>query len=173
MRKQNKAAKLDAKINLDYCTVLAPCDGIILKKWSDVGTIVTSGRTVVTGTGTGVSIVDMADISKVDALVNVDETDVAQVAMNQKVDVTLDAYPDELFEGKVVEVAPESTVVSNVTTIPVTVEIDMPDLRLKSGEDVTCEFITGRKTDVLMVPNEAVKEGDDGSLRASHRRRES
>ena len=86
---------------------------------------------MVTGSGTGVSIVDMADITKVDALVNVDETDVAQVAMNQKVDVTLDAYPDELFEGKVVEVAPESTVVSNVTTIPVTVEIDMPDLRLK------------------------------------------
>ena len=101
-----------------------------MKKWSDVGTIVTSGKTVVTGTGTGVSIVDMADLSKVYALMNVDETDIAQVDKDQKVDVTLDAYPDELFEGKVIEVMPESTIVSNVTTIPVYVEIDMPDLRL-------------------------------------------
>jgi len=158
----NKAAVKSAQTNFGYTTILAPSDGVILKKWSDVGTIVTAGRSSVSGSGEGVSIVDMADTSRMFALVNVDETDIAQVSLHEKVDITLDAYPDEMFEGKVTEIAPESTVVQNVTTIPVTVEIDMPDQRLKSGMNVTCEFITDRKTDVLMVPNEAVKDGDDG-----------
>ena len=75
--------------------------------------------------------------------------------------MTIEAYPDELFTGKVTKIAPQSVVDQNVTTIPVTVEVDMPDQRLKPGMNVTCDFVTGRRDDVLMVPNEAVNDSDN------------
>lgn len=97
------------------------------------------------------------------ALVSMDETDIAQVEVGQEVDVTVEAYPDEIFDGKVTKIAPQSVTDQNVTTIPVTVEIEMPDPRLKPGMNVTCDFITGRVRDVLMVPGEAVTEGENGA----------
>lgn len=93
-------------------------------------------------------------------LASVDETDIAQVEVGQQVDITLDAYPDELFEGVVVKIDPQTVVEQNVTTIPVTVEIENPDARLKPGMNATCNFIVDRKDNVLVVPTEAVKDED-------------
>jgi len=78
--------------------------------------------------------------------------------------VSVEAYPDELFTGKVTKIAPQSVTDQNVTTIPVTVEIDMPDARLKPGMNANCDFITGRAENVLRVPSEAVKEDDKGDV---------
>ena len=154
----------NTKIQLGYTTVTAPRDGIVTKKYVEEGSIVTAGRSSFSGTGSGVAIVDIADISRMFALVNMDETDIAQIEVGQEVDVTVEAYPDELFTGKVTKIAPQSVTEQNVTTIPVTVEIDVPDQRLKPGMNVTCDFITGRSNDVLMVPNEAVMESDNGNI---------
>jgi HlyD family secretion protein len=161
--KRSQAAFKSAQTNLGYTTVVAPCDGIVTKKYVEEGSIVTAGRTSALGTGSGVAIVDIADETKMTAVVDVDETDIAQVEVGQEVDMTVEAYPDELFTGKVTKIAPQSVVDQNVTTIPVTVDVELPDARLKPGMNVTCDFVTGRKTDVLMVPNEAVKEADNGN----------
>ncbi len=160
--KRSEASFSSAKTNLGYTTVVAPCDGIVTKKYVEEGSIVTAGRTSAVGTGSGVAIVDIADETQMTAVVNVDETDIAQIEVGQEVDMTVEAYPDELFSGKVTKIAPQSVVDQNVTTIPVTVDVDLPDPRLKPGMNVTCDFITGRKEDALMVPNEAVNESDDG-----------
>ncbi|MDI6827232.1 MAG: efflux RND transporter periplasmic adaptor subunit, partial [Armatimonadota bacterium] len=126
----------------------------------EVGTIITSGRSSFAGTGQGTSIVQLGDCSRMFVLASVDETDIAKVEVGQAVDITLDAYPDELFEGKVTKIDPQTVVEQNVTTIPVTVEIENPDARLKPGMNATCEFIIERKENVLVVPTEAVRDED-------------
>lgn len=157
---RSKAQVKNAQTQLDYTVIRAPRDGIILKKYVEVGTIITSGRSSFAGTGQGTSIVQLGDCSRMFVLASVDETDIAQVEVGQTVDITLDAYPDELFEGKVTKIDPQTVVEQNVTTIPVTVEIENPDARLKPGMNATCEFIVERKENVLVVPTEAVKDQD-------------
>jgi len=159
---RSQAALRNSKTQLGYTTVVAPRAGIVTKKYVEAGSIVTAGRSSFSGTGSGVAIVDIADVSRMFALVSVDETDIASIEVDQQVDVTVEAYPDEIFEGKVTKIAPQSVTEQSVTTIPVTVEIDLPDQRLKPGMNVTCDFITGRVTDAIMVPGEAVTEGEDG-----------
>lgn len=161
--KRSQATVKNATTQLGYTTITAPRAGVVTKKYVEEGSIVTAGRSSFSGTGSGVDIVDIADVSRMFALVNVDETDIAQIEVGQEVDVTVEAYPDELFTGKVTKVAPQTIVDQNVTSIPVTVEIELPDGRLKPGLNVTCDFITGRKENVLMVPNEAVKETDNAT----------
>ena len=160
---RSQAALKNAQTQLGYTTVVAPSDGIVTKKYVEVGSIVTAGRSSFSGTGSGVAIVDIADVSRMSVLVNVDETDIAQIEVGQEVDITIEAYPDELFSGKVTKIAPQSVVDQSVTTIPVTVEVELPDARLKPGMNATCDFITNRKRNVLMVPNEAVKEEDNST----------
>jgi len=161
--KRSEAAVTNARTQLSYATVIAPRDGIVVKKYVDPGSIVTAGRSSIGGSGEGVALVDLADISRMFILVNVDETDIAQIVLGQEVDVTLDAYANDLFAGHVTKISPQTVTDQNVTTVPVTVEIESPDLRLKPGMNATCDFITARHKDVLIVPNSAIKEGDNGS----------
>jgi len=161
--KRSEAAYRNAQTQLGYTTIVAPRSGIVTKKYVEEGSIVTAGRSSFSGSGSGVGIVDIADVTRMNALVNVDETDIAQIEVGQSVDMIVEAFPDELFSGRVTKIAPQSVVDQNVTTIPVTVEVEMPDQRLKPGMNVTCDFVTGRQEDVIMVPNEAVKESEDGN----------
>jgi len=158
----SQAAVNNAKTQLSYTTIVAPRDGIVVQKYVDPGSIVTGSKSSAGGSGAGFSLVDIADVSRMFALVNVDETDIAQISMGQEVDVTLDAYPDDLFSGKVTKISPQTVTDQNVTTVPVTVEIESPDLRLKPGMNATCDFITARHKNVLRVPNSGVKDGDNG-----------
>jgi len=159
---RNRAQVDNARVQLDYTMVRAPRAGIVLARYVEAGTIVTSGRSSFAGTGAGTSIVQLGDLSRMLVLASVDETDIAQIEVGQTVDITFDAYPDEIFEGTVTRIDPQTVVQQNVTTIPVTVEVDMPDARLKPGMNATCDFIIERKEDVLVVPTEAVRD-EEGS----------
>jgi len=159
---RSRAQVDNARVQLDYTTVRAPRAGVVLARYVEAGTIITSGRSSFAGTGAGTSIVQLGDLSRMFVLASVDETDIAQIEPGQQVDITFDAYPDEIFEGKVTRIDPQTAVQQNVTTVPVTVELDTPDPRLKPGMNATCEFIVERKEGVLVVPSEAVKE-DEGS----------
>ena len=162
--KRSQAALTNAEKQLAYTTVTAPRGGIVIKKYVEEGSIVTAGKSSFSGSGSGVGIVDIADTSRMFALVNVDETDIAQIKVGQEVSVIVDAYANQPFTGRVTKIAPQSVTDQNVTTIPVTVEINSPDMRLKPGMNATCDFIIGKKSDVLMVPNEAIKDsGGRGS----------
>ena len=113
----------NSQIQLAYTTVSAPRAGVILQKYVEVGSIIQSGRSSVAGTGAGTSIVQLGDLSRMFVLASVDETDIAQVEDGQQVDITLDAYPDEIFDGKVTRIDPQTVALQNVTTVPVTIEI--------------------------------------------------
>lgn len=156
--KRSEATVDNARTQLGYTVITAPCDGVVVERDVDKGSIVTAGRaSTLSGSGSGVTIMQVADVSRMFAKVSIDETDISQIQTGQEVDVTVDAYPDELFKGKVTKIAPKTVTDQNVTSIPVTVEIDSPDRRLKPGMNATCDFVTARKSDVLTVPNAAVK----------------
>jgi HlyD family secretion protein len=118
-----QAVKQNAITNNNWCTVTAPCDGIVLQKFVEVGSTVVNGRQSAMATGNGVSIVTIGDIKNMTALVDVDETDLAQVTLNQYVHISVDAFPTIKFVGKVMKIAPQTTITQNVTTVPVTVTV--------------------------------------------------
>jgi HlyD family secretion protein len=96
----------------------------------------------------------------------VDETDIASVDVDQKVDITFDAYNATPFEGKVIKIQPQAVVDQNVTTVHVRVEVDNAATAfrlLKPGLNATCEFVVKKRPDVLCVPNESLKTDNEGN----------
>lgn len=159
-----EASMVNAKVQLDETKVTAPSNGIILKKYIEAGTLISSGISAFNSTGT--NIVQFGDTSRMYVDVQVDETDIANVELDQKVDITFDAYPTTTFEGKVIRVDPQMVIEQNVTTAHVRVEVDNSQATyqlLKPGMNGTCEFIINQKDDVIGVPNEALKSDTDGS----------
>jgi len=158
-----QASLTNAKTTLDQTTVTAPEDGVVLQKYVEQGTIITSGLSL---SSTGTSIVQLGNIDRMYVDVQVDETDIANVDEGQSVDISFDAYPGVPFEGKVYRVEPQAQVDNNVTTVHVRVEVDNsePTFRLlKPGMNSTCEFILGKKENVVAVPNDAIHQDDQGS----------
>src|SRR5262249_43436725 len=94
---KSKAGLTSAHTQLGYVTILAPRDGVVLQKYIEQGTIIASGRSSVVQ---GTNIVQLGDVSRMFITCNVDETDIATIEVGQSVDVKVDAYPNELFEGK-------------------------------------------------------------------------
>lgn len=158
------AALTNAKTTLDQTTVRALSEGVVLQKYVEQGTIITSGLSL---NSTGTSIVQLGDVSKMYVNVLVDETDIASVHTGQKVNVTLDAYPDQPFKGTVALVDPQAQVVQNVTSIAVRVELDNTQEgfdELKPMMNATCEFVVEEKRRVLTIPSEAVQTDDKGTF---------
>ncbi|MDD3927407.1 MAG: efflux RND transporter periplasmic adaptor subunit [bacterium] len=161
---QRARASVDnARTQLGYTSIYAPRSGVVVSKYVEEGSIVMAGRSANAGTGSGVTIVDIADVTRMQVEVNVDEADIGQIRTGQLVQISVDAYPDERFRGRVTKIAPQAVEDSNVTTIPVTVEVAGQDARLKPGMNAACDFIVERKEAVLVVPNKAVKESAGGT----------
>jgi HlyD family secretion protein len=155
--KKTEVALNTATTKLGYVTIRAPRDGVVLTKYIEQGTIIAAGQSSITQ---GTNIINIGDTSHMFVVCNVDETDIGGIEPGQHVDIKVDAYPNELFEGKVVRVDPQATVNQNVTTIAVKVEITDPDERLKPTMDADCDFITAKHENVMVVPNEALHESD-------------
>lgn len=162
--KSSEASLKQAQKNLGYTTITAPCSGVVVTKYVELGSIVTGAKSSAIASGSGVALFEVADVSKMNATVDIDETDISQIRMNQSVNITVDAYPNEVFKGTVTKIAPQTTTTNNVTTIPVTVEISSTDSKLKPGMNATCDFITASKEDVLAVPNNALKGSNKQSI---------
>lgn len=153
----------NAKKTLDQTVVRAPSEGVVLTKYVEEGTIITSGLSL---SSTGTNIIQLGDVTRMYVDVVVDETDIASVEEGQTVDVSVEAYSGIPFSGKVTRIDPQAMVESNVTTIHVRVEVDNsePSFRLlKPGMNATCEFVVDKKDDVVNVPTDAVHTDDNGS----------
>lgn len=152
---RSQAQLRNAQVQLNSTTIRAPRAGVILQKYVEQGTIITSGQSF---NSQGTSIVQIGDLSRVFVDASVDEADIAQVKVGQNVKITLDAYPDEEFRGRVRRIEPRGTTDNNVTIIKTQVEILKPDARLRPGLNAECEFIVAEKKDALTVPPRAVKD---------------
>lgn len=149
----------NAQVQYDSATIYAPNNGVVITKNVEVGTIIPAGTSLVSQ---GTTLLQIADTDRLFIEVSVDEADIASVEEDQDVDITIDAYPDEIFEGKVTRIDPQAVLEQNVTIVRARVEVLNPDARLKPGMNATCEFILKRQTDTLNVPSEAVKDSEEG-----------
>jgi len=149
---QIKEAALEkAKANLDYCTIYSPVDGVVISRSVDVG------QTVAASLNAPVLFVIANDLTKMQIDANVAEADVGGVEEAQSVDFTVDAFPNRTFHGKVVQVRNSPLTVQNVVTYDTVIGVNNPDLKLKPGMTANVSVIIAERSNVLRVPNAALR----------------
>jgi HlyD family secretion protein len=147
----SQANVAQARDRLAETRIAAAIDGIVSKLSVQVG------QSVIGGTTGGTLVLTLADTRVIQANVDVDESDIAQIRVGMPVRVTVDALPDRTFNGKVVRIAPQATVTQNVTQFDAIVDIEDPDRLLRLGMSADAEFIISERRNVLLVPAEAVR----------------
>ena len=163
----SKAALDKAERNLGYATITSPIDGIVTSK------DVEEGQTVASGFETPTLFNIAADLTKMQVVADVDEADIAGVKDSAKVTFTVDAYPDDVFAGKVYQIRLGSTNSSSsstsatsesVVTYEVVITADNPDLKLKPRLTANVTIYTDIRENVLTVPNKALRFTPEKSL---------
>ena len=156
----SKAALAKAERNLSYATIASPIDGIVIDR------AVEEGQTVAAGFETPTLFTIAADLTKMQVVADVDEADIGGVKEGQRVSFTVDAYPDDVFDGRVIQIrlgssAGSSSVTSTATESVVTYEVviaaDNPDLKLLPRLTANLSIYTKEAHDVLCVPARALR----------------
>ena len=142
------ADKVRAAKNLNYAEIYSPIDGIVISREVEVGQTVVSNMNVA-------NLYTIADLDNMQVIGNVDEADIGQVKVGQKVTFSVDAYPDDLFEGKVTQVRLNPTTESNVVTYEVVVAAPNPDHKLIPGLTANLTIYVMSEENVLLLPNQA------------------
>jgi len=140
-----------AKQNLAYTNIYAPIDGVIVQRTVDVG------QTVAASLSAPELFLIANDLSQMQILANVDESDIGAIAVGQPVTFTVQAYPNRAFKGTVQQVRLQSTTQDNVVNYTTVISVDNPDGKLLPGMTATVQFLTGSATNVLLVPNAALR----------------
>jgi len=140
-----------ANTNLGYATITSPIDGVVISKE------VEEGQTVAASYSTPELFTIAKDLTDMRVIADVDEADIGNVKEGEKVTFTVDAYPEETFEGQVTQVRLEATTTNNVVTYEVVISAPNEDLKLKPGLTANVTIYTLEKNDILTVPNKALK----------------
>lgn len=143
-----KADRVRAAKNLNYAEIYSPIDGIVISREVEVGQTVVSNMNVA-------NLYTIADLDNMQVIGNVDEADIGRVKVGQPVTFSVDAYPDELFEGEVTQVRLNPTTESNVVTYEVVVATANPDHKLIPGLTANLSIYVMRESDVLLLPANA------------------
>ena len=146
-----KQASLDnALVNLNYCKIVSPVDGIVISRSVDLG------QTVASSFNTPTLFQIANDLTKMQIDSSVAEADVGGVVEGQSVDFTVDAYPYRSFYGKVVQVRNAPTNANNVVTYDCVISVTNSDYKLKPGMTANISFIIAQRENVLTIPNAAL-----------------
>ena len=148
---QAQAALKKAETDLGYTRIYSPVDGIVVSRDVD------AGQTVAASFQTPTLFTIAQDLTKMQIETNVDEADIGEVKEGLSVTFTVDAYPDAVFSGTIKQVRIASSVVENVVTYPVIIDVANPDLMLKPGMTANVTIITDKKEGVLAVPSAALR----------------
>lgn len=148
---QQKENVKKAQTNLGYATITSPIDGVVLSKE------VEEGQTVASSFNTPTLFKIARDLTDMRVIADVDEADIGDVKEGQRVTFTVDAFPDDTFEGQVTQVRQEATTESNVVTYEVVISAPNDDLKLKPGLTANVVIFTMEAKDVLAVPSKALR----------------
>jgi HlyD family secretion protein len=148
---QAKSQVESSKVDLGYAIIRSPIDGIVISRNINIGQTVQASYQAP-------KLFEIAnDLSKMQVECSVDEADVGKVKEGQKVRFTVDAFPDDTFNGTVKQVRFSPTVTQNVVTYTTIAEVDNPALKLRPGMTATVSIITGEAKGVLRVPNAGLR----------------
>jgi HlyD family secretion protein len=153
------------RVEYEDTFIRAPFEGIITQKYASEGAFVTPTTSASEATSaTSTAIVALAE--GLEVLAEVPEVDIQQLRLGQPVEIVADAYPDQVFRGNVLLIAPEAVVEQNVTSFQVRVSLTSGEDKLLSGMNVDVTFLGDEVTDALVVPTVAIvtREGETGVL---------
>ena len=140
-----------AQTNLGYATITSPIDGIVLSK------SVEEGQTVAASFSTPELFTIAQDLTNMQVVADIDEADIGEVKEGERVSFTVDAYPDNTFEGEVKQVRQEATTNNNVVTYEVVIAAPNADLKLKPGLTANVTIYTAERKGVLAIPSKALR----------------
>jgi HlyD family secretion protein len=140
-----------AQTNLGYATITSPIDGVVLSK------SVEEGQTVAASFSTPELFSIAQDLTNMRVIADIDEADIGGVKEGQRVSFTVDAFPEEQFEGQVTQVRQQATTESNVVTYEVVISAPNKDLKLKPGLTANVTIFTLEKNGVLICPSKALR----------------
>ena len=152
-----------AQTDLGYATITSPINGVVLNK------AVEEGQTVAASFSTPTLFTIAQDLTDMRVIADIDEADIGDVKEGQRVTSTVDAFPNDIFQGAVTQVRQQATTESNVVTYEVVISAPNADLKLKPGLTANVTIFTLEKNDVLTVsakslrfsPNEALIADDE------------
>ncbi|MGM9844824.1 MAG: efflux RND transporter periplasmic adaptor subunit [Muribaculaceae bacterium] len=145
---KTQADRVGAQRNLSYAEIYAPIDGIVISRQVEVGQTVVSSMSVA-------NLFTIADLDHMRVIADVDEADIGQVATGQRVEFTVDAYPNDKFAGTVTQVRLSPTTESNVVTYEVVVDADNADHKLIPGLTANITIYTLEARNQIAVPVKA------------------
>jgi HlyD family secretion protein len=157
---QTRGSYSQAQTNLKYATIKSPVDGIVVSRNVDVG------QTVAASFTTPTLFTIAQDLTKMEIDTSVDEADISRTRVGQPVTFTVDAYPENRFTGKVIQIRNAPIVTQNVVTYVVVIGVDNKDLKLKPGMTANVTIETARKDDVLKIPSAALRFKPKGAKEA-------
>lgn len=140
-----------AQTNLGYAIITSPIDGVVISK------AVEEGQTVAASYSTPELFTIAQDLTNMQVVADVDEADIGDVKEGERVSFTVDAYPDDTFEGTVTQVRLEATTTNNVVTYEVVISAPNADLKLKPGLTANVTIYTAEVEGVLSVPSKALR----------------
>lgn len=147
----DSVALKEAEQNLSYAFIYSPIDGIVIKRTVD------PGQTVAASFSAPELYLIAGDLKNMQIIASVDEADIGQIHDGQLVDFTVEAYPDRVFHGVVRQVRLQSTTVDNVVDYPAVITVPNPDGALRPGMTATVNFEIAKATNVLKVPDAAIR----------------
>lgn len=156
---QRVASLNAAKVNLDYTNIISPVDGTVVSR------NVTQGQTVAASFQTPTLFLIATDLTQMQVDTNVSESDIGNVGVGNKVLFTVEAYPAQTFTGTVTQVRQAPQSVQNVITYDAVVRVPNPQLLLKPGMTAAVRVVTEEHTNVLRVPNQALRYSPPGASR--------
>ena len=148
---QSQASLRQNQVNLAHTVIESPIDGLVISRNVDVG------QTVAASMSAPTLFVLAADLTKMQVLASLDESDVGRIRPGQMVRFRVDAFPTEEFIGSVTQVRLQPTTVQNVVTYQTVIDVPNPELKLKPGMTANVNIEIARRADVLRVPNTALR----------------
>ena len=148
---QSKASLNQATVNLGYTVITSPIDGIVISR------NVEPGQTVASSMNAPTLFIIAADLTKMQVVANIDESDVGRMRPGQVVSFRVDAYPTDTFIGAVEQVRLQPAVVQNVVVYSTVIAVPNPQLKLKPGMTATVGIEIARRNNVVRVPTAAVR----------------
>ena len=148
---QSQASLRQNQVNLAHTVIESPIDGLVISRNVDVG------QTVAASMSAPTLFVLAADLTKMQVLASLDESDVGRIRPGQAVRFRVDAFPTDEFTGSVTQVRLQPTTVQNVVTYQTVIDVPNPGLKLKPGMTANVNIEIARRTNVLRVPNGALR----------------
>jgi len=146
-----EASVENARVDLDRCSIYAPVDGIVLDRQVEVG------RTVAASLNAPVLFIIAADLTQMQINASISEADIGQIVEGQRVNFTVDAFPDREFRGRITQIRNSPTTASNVVTYQTIIQVTNDDLKLKPGMTANVSVIIAERNNALRLANSALR----------------